>query len=153
MAVHHTHSAHTEGSTATFAGAGLRTAWRWPAIVMLLVTAVAHIPVVAPHLEEAPYIGVLFIVLIVASFLLVAALLIRDSAAIWTLTAITSGLAFLAYVLSRTVGLPEIGDDIGEWVSTLGIASIVSEGITFIIAVVVLAGGRGRRARPAANQG
>lgn len=147
MAVDNTHSrsAHKASSTGAFAGRGFRSGWRWPAMLMLLITAVAHIPVVAPYLQEAPYIGVLFIVLIVAAFFLVAALMIRDSAAVWALTAITTGLAFLAYVISRSIGLPEIGDDIGQWVSPLGIASIASEGIAFIIAVTVLVRGPKRR--------
>jgi hypothetical protein len=47
-------------------------------------------------------------------------------------------LAVVAYVLARTIGLPQIGDDIGNWSDPLGTAAIASESLTFVVAGVVL---------------
>lgn len=116
----------------------LRSGWRWLAMSMLLVSALAHTTVVAPGLAETTYMGVLFIGLILADLMLIAALWIRDSPATWTLTAIITGLAFLAYVLSRTVGLPQSSGYIGDWVSGPGLASIASEAVSCIVALWVL---------------
>lgn len=84
-------------------------------VLAVVVAGAAHIPVIPAHLREAPYIGVLFIVLTVASFALAAVLALGDVAAAYLSTAAVMGLALLAYVISRTVGLPQIGDDIGNW--------------------------------------
>jgi hypothetical protein len=60
-------------------GVARRSPWRWLLTVAAVVTAVAHVPVIAPHLEEAPYMGVLFVVLTVACMFLAAATLVRDT--------------------------------------------------------------------------
>lgn len=111
---------------------------RWPVMLMLLVSAVAHIPVVAPELGETVYVGVLFLVLIVADCVLIAALLVRDAAGVWLLTAVTTGLALLAYVFSRTTGLPGLSNYTGEWVSTPGLAALISEGVGCALAIAAL---------------
>lgn len=122
----------------------LRTPLRWCAAILLVVTAAVHFPLIGPHLEEAPYIGVLFIVLTVVSLALAAMLVARDSRASWALAGITTLLAVIAFVLARTVGLPQIGDDIGDWSDPLGIAAITAETLTVLIAggVLVVAGHR-----------
>ncbi|MGH3502262.1 MAG: hypothetical protein ACRDQA_15455, partial [Nocardioidaceae bacterium] len=40
---------------------------------------------------------------------------------------------------SRSAGLPQIGDDIGNWAEPLGMVAIVAEAITFLAAAGVLA--------------
>ncbi|HET7386252.1 MAG TPA: hypothetical protein VFJ19_06245 [Nocardioidaceae bacterium] len=116
----------------------LRSAWRWPAIITILVAGAVHIPVTPMHLEEAPYIGWLFIVLTVACFVLAVGLAAFDTGAIWLASGVATALAVIAYVLSRTVGLPQIGDDVGNWLEPLGVAAIVTEALTAAIAVRVL---------------
>ena len=63
--------------------------WRSVLALAAVVAAAAHIPVTGSHLQEAPYMGVLFIVLTVALFVLAAAALIRDSAAVYFMTVLT----------------------------------------------------------------
>lgn len=116
----------------------LHSPLRWPAAAMLIISALAHVPVVAPGLAETTYIGILFILLIISNLVLTVALLLRDSLAVWAMTALILGLAFLAYVLSRTVGLPLQDNYIGDWVSTPGLASLISAGVGCAIALVVL---------------
>lgn len=50
----------------------LRSRARWVLAVAACVAAPAHIPVIGSHLEEAPYMGALFIVLTTACLLLAA---------------------------------------------------------------------------------
>ncbi|MGN6250408.1 MAG: hypothetical protein ACTHNS_01200 [Marmoricola sp.] len=116
----------------------LRSEDRWIGVVALLVTAGTHTPLIGEHLEEAPYVGWLFIVLSAASILLAALLVVRDSAAVWFASGATTLLALIAFVLSRTVGLPQIGDDIGNWTEPLGFPAIVAEAVVAVIAYVVL---------------
>ncbi len=71
----------------------LHSRWRWPLVAATVVTAAAHLPVIAPHLREAPYMGEEFIVLTIACLLLGLAAVICDSPAVYGLTVVTCGLA------------------------------------------------------------
>jgi uncharacterized membrane protein YfcA len=104
-------------------------AWRGPAVAASLVTMAAHVPITAAHLREAPYIGALFIVLEVVATLLAVWLLCRDDRATYRLIALTGLLAIVGYVVSRSVGLPQIGDDVGNWAEPLGVVAIVAESL------------------------
>lgn len=41
--------------------------------------------------------------------------------------------ALLAYVISRSIGLPSLTDDIGDWLNPLGVAATLSETATALI--------------------
>lgn len=49
-------------------------------------------------------------------------------------SAAIAGSVLLGYVVNRTVGLPNATGDIGNWVEPLGLASIVIEGATVLVA-------------------
>jgi hypothetical protein len=116
----------------------LHSPLRWTAAVMLLATAATHIPLVPEHLEEAPYIGVLFVVLSVASLALAVVVVVKDTPLVWGVTGVMSLLAVVAFVASRTVGLPQIGDDVGNWTDPLGPPALAAETLAFVAAAVVL---------------
>jgi cytochrome bd-type quinol oxidase subunit 2 len=103
-----------------------------------VVAAVAHIPVTGPHLREAPYMGVLFIVLTVALLVLAAGALIRDSTAVYLATILTCALAIIGYAATRTVAFPQLTDDVGNWLEPLGVVSILSEALTLVAAIAGL---------------
>jgi hypothetical protein len=115
-----------------------RSPWRLPAAAALLVAGAVHIPITGEHLEEAPYIGVLFIALTVACVACAALLLLHDNPLTWTVTGGVSALAVIGYVLSRTVGLPQIGDDVGNWSDPLGAVALLTEGLTVVLAALAL---------------
>lgn len=94
---------------------------------MLAAAGASHIPVIPSHLREAPYIGVLFILLTVACVVLAALLTWHPDALSYVAAVIMNAAAITAYVLSRTVGLPMIEDDIGNWFEPLGIISVLTE--------------------------
>jgi hypothetical protein len=123
--------------------------WRFVVAAATIVAAVAHIPVISPHLDEAPYMGVLFIVLTAACGALSAAALVRDSRAVYTLVIITCGLAVIGYAGTRLVAFPMLADDVGNWLEPLGVMSIAAESVAVAAAVAALAGwgAGGRRAR------
>jgi hypothetical protein len=98
--------------------------------------AVAHVPVIEPHLVEAPYLGVGFVLLTVVGFYLAVRLVVDPDELVWSATGVVAVLAVLGYVLSRTVGLPQIGDDVGAWADPLGLTAVSCE-----LLMVVAAGG------------
>lgn len=124
-------------------GRPLRSPLRWLAAATLAASGAVHIPIIGMHLEEAPYIGYLFIALTAACIALAVAVLLVDSVVVWTAGGVVTALALVGYVLSRTVGLPQIADDIGNWTDPLGVAAITAETVTVLLAVLVL-----RRAQP-----
>jgi hypothetical protein len=123
-----------------------RRAARWVLAAAAGVAAIAHVPVIGPHLEEAPYMGVLFVVLTAACAFLAVAALVRGGSAVYLLTVLTCGLAVLGYAATRLVAFPMLADDVGNWLEPLGVVSIVSESIAVAAAVVAL---RRRSARGA----
>jgi hephaestin len=110
--------------------------WAIPAASVACVAAAAHVPVTAPHLREIPYLGVLFIVLEVALVALAVLLVLADRPAVWRLTGFTAAAALVGYGLSRTVGLPGAGDDIGNWGEPLGVVSISAEAALLLVVLV-----------------
>ena len=84
----------------------LDLARRWLVVAALLVAGAVHLPVIGDHLEEAPYMGVLFIVLTAACFVLAAALISVDAPAVYALTTLTCALAVVGYAATRTESTP-----------------------------------------------
>src|SRR5574337_1507122 len=104
-----------------------RSPWRGVAAVGAVGEAVAHIPVIQMHLTEAPYLGGAFVLLTVAGFLLGLLLLTADTPRVWLVPGAIAAMALAGYVISRTIGLPEITDDIGNWTEPLGLVAIGAE--------------------------
>jgi len=111
---------------------------RRPAALLLVVTAAAHVPLVPEHLEEAPYVGVLFVALSSAAVALALLLVLRDTPLVWAATGALTLLAVLGFLASRTVGLPQLGDDVGNWTEPLGFPAVAAEILCLVSAVVVL---------------
>ena len=106
---------------------------RWLAVVALAITAGIHISLAPDHLREAPYAGVLFIALSAAAFMFAVLVATSDSQLVWRGAAALSAAALLAYVVSRSIGLPSLDDDVGDWLNPLGVAAAVSETATALV--------------------
>jgi hypothetical protein len=133
-----------------FLWAPRRSFWRWPLSLAAATASIAHVPVIGPHLAEAPYMGEEFIVLTVACGLLAAAVLICDSSAVYLLAASTCGFAILGYVATRLVQFPQLADDVGNWFEPLGVVSVVAETAAVALAVCGLV--RPRQVSASADQ-
>lgn len=134
------------GQVAEFFWSPLRYRARWALVIALVIGALAHLPVLAEHLREAPYMGEEFIVLIVACLLIAVACLVCDSAAVYALAVLTCGLAVVGYILTRLVAFPELADDVGNWLEPLGVVSVLAESTSVGIAAAALAGQRAAHA-------
>lgn len=136
-------------SLVPFAFDALSSRWRPVVVAATVVAAAAHIPVIGPHLDEAPYMGVLFIVLTVACAVLAVAALVRDSRAVYALVVVTCGLAVVGYAATRLVAFPMLADDVGNWLEPLGVVSIAAESVAVAAAIAALT----RHRRPARRDG
>jgi hypothetical protein len=124
------------------AGAG-RIRLRIPLTAALIVAGAAHIPVTGEHLEEAPYVGWLFVAFTVASFALAAAIAVRPRSSLLLASAALCGGAVLAYAATRLVAFPQIADDVGNWFESWGVVSVLSElGAVAVASTLLRSGGR-----------
>ena len=110
---------------------------RWAITALLLTAALAHVPLIPEHVEEAPYMGTLFVGFSLAAFGVATALALRPSR-IWYVVAISLCVAALtAYVATRLVAFPQLADDVGVWAEPLGLVSVAAE--TGVVMLGVLA--------------
>ena len=115
--------------TTTFAPTVVRDAIaRAIAVVGLAGVALIHLLDAPGTFQSAPYKGWLYVALIVGSLTAAGALIRTSDPRAWASAALLSSGAILAFVLSRTVGLPQGADDIGNWTEPLGMASLFVEG-------------------------
>ncbi len=111
---------------------------RWGIIGLLLVAALAHIPVVPDHLKEAPYMGVLFILFSIAAFAVATMLAARPSRLWYAVAVVLCVAAVGAYVATRLIAFPELADDVGAWTEPLGLVSISAESLAAVLGVAAL---------------
>jgi len=118
------------------------------AAVALAGVASAHGHAVAHKAEEAPYVAVLFAGLVVVATLVAAVLAAgRAGAGAWGLAGGLALGALGAYVVSRTLGLPELADHVGHWLDPAALVALACEGA--VVGLWIL---RSRRAALAARR-
>jgi hypothetical protein len=111
---------------------------RWGVIGLLLVAAVAHLPVIPDHLRQAPYMGVLFILFTLAAFAVATVLAARPSHLWYLVTSALCVAAIAAYVATRLIAFPQLADDVGAWTEPLGIISISAEAVAASLSAVAV---------------
>ncbi|HEY9469754.1 MAG TPA: hypothetical protein VIQ76_09080 [Propionibacteriaceae bacterium] len=116
----------------------MRSTLRWPMAVAAVGAAAAHIPVIAPHLKEAPYMGVLFILLTIACIALAMAAMTCDAPVVYLAAATICGLTIIGYAATRLVPFPMLADDVGNWLEPLGVVSIVAETVVVASSIAAL---------------
>jgi len=115
------------------------TLLRPAAIVGLLAIALIHFLDLFSTITAHVYIGVLYMILIVACLVAASALLGRRPRRAWMLTAAVAAAPFLAYVVSRSVGMPGAPENIGNWTEPLGLAALFVEFLVVAISLRALA--------------
>ncbi len=119
---------------------------QWLAIVLIVVAGLIHMYTSPGEMDEAAYLGLLFIANCVGA--LVAAYgMLRGAAWGWALGLAVAAGAIVGYVISRTVGLP--GMDVEAWLNPLGITSLVIEGLFILSFALRVAQPRQAAGRPA----
>jgi hypothetical protein len=123
------------------------TAFRWAGVLLTVACGLIHLVSAPDHLQEATYVGVLFVVNF-AGALVAAFGIYRDRLWGWLLGALIAGGAFVTFMVSRLIGLPAYQEHVGMWIGDsfsdrLGIPSLIVEAPLVAISLIVLA----RRAR------
>jgi hypothetical protein len=110
----------------------------WLLVPALLTAAAAHLPVIRPHLQEAPYLGFSFIVLSVTLVVLASALVSWDAPVVYAGAAVTAGVALIGYTATRLVAFPMLADDVGNWLEPLGVVAVAAEVVAVCASVAAL---------------
>jgi hypothetical protein len=121
------------------------------AIVGLAGMALIHLLDLPGTISAHPYIGWLYIGLIVSATAVGGVLRRSSDTRAWKATGGLALSVIVAYTLSRTTGLPGSTDDIGNWGQSLGIASLFVEGLLVALCASVVVE-RGRRTHGFATQ-
>jgi hypothetical protein len=124
------------------------------AVAVTGLTGVALIHVVdSPDTFAAtPYKGVLYVLLITGALATAAALMWSSDSRAWGAGLALCVATIAAFACSRTIGLPQSADDIGNWWEPLGLASLFVEGAVAALCAAVLAERRTTVARRAARR-
>jgi hypothetical protein len=104
----------------------------------LVGIALIHLLDAPSKFDETPYQGWLFVILIITSLALADRLVRTDDTRLWAGARHGAGATMVAFVLSRTVGLPGAAADVGEWEEPLAMASLFVEGIVVWLVVMRL---------------
>jgi hypothetical protein len=119
---------------------------KWLAIAAILGAGLIHAMEARDAFGDATYKGLLFIANGVGA--LVAAIgIYRDRRALgWLLGLLVAGGAIVAYVASRTVGLPGLPAEPDAWLEPMGVASVLCETLFVILFTLT------RQPRPSASR-
>lgn len=82
--------------------------------------------------------GVLFILLTVACFILAVAAIWYDAPLVYLAAATICGLTIIGYAATRLVAFPMLEDDVGNWLEPLGVVSIIAETIVVVSSIAAL---------------
>jgi len=116
---------------------------RGAGVVGLVAVALIHLLDLPGKLSETPYLGVMYIGLMISALIVAEALIRSDRIVVWAAAGLLAASAMGGYSLTRTVGLPGAMGDIGNWLEPLGLASLFVEGVVILLAVIAI-----RRSRP-----
>jgi len=111
---------------------------RTVAVIGLAAFALIHLLDLPGTMAGTPYIGWMYIGLIVSAIGLAAALMRTSDTRVWTAATGLVTSVMLGYVLSRTTGLPQSSDDIGNWGQPLGIEMLFVGGSLLALSSGVL---------------
>ncbi len=113
---------------------------KWAGIALIAASGVIHLVETPEYLEEMRYIGMLFVLSVVGA-LLAAVGIARQQRWGWSVGLVVAGGSVLAYLLSRTIGLPGFRENTWEeFAEPIGLLSLLVEGGFVAIAVTVLSG-------------
>jgi len=106
------------------------------ALVLGLIGMIAvHVMDLPGKLDEVPYLGVMYIIVILLAGFLVHRVLSGATKRDYFAAAALAAAVIVGFVINRTVGMPGATDDIGNWSEPLGLLSLVIESWVVYIAL------------------
>jgi predicted membrane channel-forming protein YqfA (hemolysin III family) len=104
------------------------------AIAGLAATVAIHTTELSGKIEETQYLGFGYLLLIAASIVSIVMISQRDERG-WILGGLACAATLVGFVLTRTTGLPNASDDVGNWSEPIAVWSWFAEGIVVVLSV------------------
>src|SRR3954470_2856517 len=133
-------------STSPDTNLGRELVARAAAVVGLAGIALIHLLDAIGKFQETPYMGWMYVGLMLACLALAATLIRANLREAWLAAIALPTSAIAGYTLTRTVGLPQAHGDIGNWSEPLGLAALFVEAAVIAVAAYALAALRPIRA-------
>src|SRR3954452_9992683 len=125
-------------STDSPGGLAREISTRSVAAVGLAGIALIHLLDSLGKFQEAPYMGWMYVGLMVSCLAVAATLVRANLREAWVAAIALPAAAIAGFTLTRTVGLPQATEDIGNWSEPLGLAALFVEGAVIAIAAYAL---------------
>ena len=109
---------------------------KWLAIAAILGTGLVHIVDAQDAFGDATYKGLLFIGNGVGALVAAIGIYLDQRAVGWLLGGLIAGGALLAYVASRTIGLPGLPAEPDAWLEPMGVVSLLCETLFVVLLTV-----------------
>lgn len=110
----------------------------WTGIILILATGLIHFIDAPDSFEEITYKGILFVLNGVGAIVAAIGIYRGVKSWGWTLGLVVAAGALIAYIISRTIGLPGLEAEPDAWFEPLGLASMIVEALFTALAVWVL---------------
>src|SRR3954454_9129354 len=124
-----------ESSAAELGRLAREIAARTAAAVGLAGIALIHLLDSISKFHETPYMGWMYVGLMISCLVVAATLLRANVREAWLAAIVLPASAIAGFTLTRTTGLPQAHGDVGNWSEPLGLAALFVE-----IAVIAVAG-------------
>ncbi len=102
---------------------------RLAGILLVLAVSLIHLYKAPMHFEAATYLGVAFVVNFIGALVAAVGIFLGAKNWGWLLGAYVAGGAFVAYLVSRAVGLAGFEEAVGKWANPVGTFSLIVEGL------------------------
>lgn len=112
---------------------------QWSGIGLILIIGLTHMYEFPEHFFAAKYIGLSFGALFAGS-LLSALGILRGRRWGWALGSVLSGVAFMAYLISRIWGLPGFREAVANWSTPAGTVSLGFEAAFILLYFSIITG-------------
>jgi hypothetical protein len=99
----------------------------WAGIVLIALVGLIHLVEAPEYFEEVTYLGILYVANVLGAGVAAVCIYRGERTWGWTLGALVAGDAFIAYRISRSVGLP--GLDEAEFAEPTRLAALVAEAL------------------------
>ena len=112
---------------------------RAAAVVGLAGIALIHLLDSISKFDETPYLGWMYVALMLGCLAVAGALVSAHSREAWLAAIVLPASAIVGYTLTRTTGLPQAHGDVGNWSEPLGLAALFVEGVVIAVGGYALA--------------
>jgi hypothetical protein len=117
---------------------GVNPTLKLAGVVSVALVGLLHLVEAPEYYGEVKYIGALFVLCAIGAAVAVYGMQ-KDLRAGWLLGAGLAGGNFIAYILSRTVGLPQFRENSwSQFLEPMGLISLAVEAIAFVICLRAL---------------